>query len=85
MIAILNLQKVYESSQIEKAVSTLNRYRQAKGEEIITSWEIRSAVKETEPIKTSDHQPCADCGGIFFLRTGTCHVCQTCGASQGCS
>lgn len=35
--------------------------------------------------KTSDHPPCPQCGGIFFLRTGTCHVCQTCGASQGCS
>lgn len=38
-----------------------------------------------EPVETSDHQPCHDCGGTIFLRTGTCHVCQTCGASQGCS
>ena len=42
-------------------------------------------IKEPEPVFTSDHQPCSGCGGIFFLRTGTCHVCQTCGDSQGCS
>jgi hypothetical protein len=41
--------------------------------------------KPEEPPITSDHPPCIDCGGIFFLKTGTCHVCQTCGASQGCS
>jgi len=40
---------------------------------------------EIEGVETSDTAPCGDCGGIFFLRTGTCHVCQTCGASQGCS
>lgn len=40
--------------------------------------------KVQEPIPTSDHPPCK-CGSVFFLRTGTCHVCQTCGSSQGCS
>ena len=44
-----------------------------------------SEPKVIEPVMTSDHPPCQDCGGIFFLRTGTCHVCQTCGESQGCS
>ena len=38
-----------------------------------------------KPIATDDHAPCGDCGGIEFLRTGTCYVCITCGASQGCS
>jgi len=38
-----------------------------------------------EPVATCDHPPCGACGGTFFLRTGTCHVCQTCGTSQGCS
>lgn len=38
-----------------------------------------------QPVTTSDHVPCADCGGINFLRTGTCYVCLTCGSSQGCS
>ena len=42
-------------------------------------------VKVVEPIKTSDNPPCQRCGGTFFLRTGTCHVCQTCAESQGCS
>jgi hypothetical protein len=40
---------------------------------------------EEKPVETSDHQPCGDCGGTNFLRTGTCHVCQTCGSSAGCS
>ncbi len=35
--------------------------------------------------RTSDHHPCGECGGSDFLRTGTCYVCITCGASQGCS
>lgn len=43
------------------------------------------AIKTSEPSATSDHPPCSNCGGSFFLRTGTCHVCQTCGTSQGCS
>ena len=37
------------------------------------------------PVTTNDHIPCGECGGIEFLRTGTCYVCITCGASQGCS
>ena len=41
--------------------------------------------KEPESIATTDHPPCGTCGGNFFLRTGTCFVCQTCGTSQGCS
>ena len=35
--------------------------------------------------RTSDHVPCGECGATDFLRTGTCYVCITCGASQGCS
>ncbi len=38
-----------------------------------------------KPVMTNDHIPCGECGGIEFLRTGTCYVCMTCGASQGCS
>ena len=37
------------------------------------------------PTVSSDHMPCGECGGIEFMRTGTCFVCITCGASQGCS
>ena len=39
----------------------------------------------TQNIDSGNRQPCGDCGGIDFLRTGTCFVCNTCGASQGCS
>ncbi len=35
--------------------------------------------------KVSDVGTCQDCTGTDFIRTGTCHVCITCGASQGCS
>ena len=35
--------------------------------------------------KVGGLEPCQDCHGTDFLRTGTCHVCVTCGASQGCS
>lgn len=45
----------------------------------------KSASDTVEPVATCDHPPCGACGGSFFLRTGTCHVCQTCGTSQGCS
>lgn len=37
------------------------------------------------PVPSNDHMPCGECGGIEFMRTGTCYVCITCGASQGCS
>ena len=43
---------------------------------------LKDALKA---VTTDDHAPCGDCGGIEFLRTGTCYVCITCGASQGCS
>ena len=46
---------------------------------------IQHTTPENNPIATSDHIPCSECGGTDFLRTGTCFVCITCGASQGCS
>ncbi|MBU2514054.1 vitamin B12-dependent ribonucleotide reductase [bacterium] len=42
-------------------------------------------AEDNMPIATNDHMPCGECGGIEFMRTGTCFVCITCGASQGCS
>lgn len=39
----------------------------------------------TQNIDSGNQQPCGECGGINFLRTGTCFVCVTCGSSQGCS
>ncbi len=47
--------------------------------------QIQRAESKLIGLRTSDHQPCGVCGGTTFLRTGTCHVCQTCGSSQGCS
>ena len=39
--------------------------------------------------KVSGVQPCTGldgrCGSTDFYRTGTCHVCISCGSSQGCS
>ncbi len=41
--------------------------------------------KKTAPQNNIIHAPCGECGGIDFMRTGTCAVCLTCGTSQGCS
>lgn len=41
--------------------------------------------KPQDTLVSGDLAPCPDCGGIEFLRTGNCHACLTCGASQGCS
>ncbi|OGG99738.1 MAG: ribonucleoside-diphosphate reductase, adenosylcobalamin-dependent [Candidatus Lambdaproteobacteria bacterium RIFOXYD2_FULL_56_26] len=47
---------------------------------------VKAQVAETHSERTQDHlMPCSECGGIDFLRTGTCYVCITCGSSQGCS
>ncbi len=43
------------------------------------------SVEPDKPTKTSDHQPCQECGSIEFIRTGTYFACIVCGASQGCS
>ncbi|PCI30585.1 MAG: ribonucleoside-diphosphate reductase, adenosylcobalamin-dependent [SAR324 cluster bacterium] len=47
--------------------------------------EAQKPKKYDNPETTHDHMPCGDCGSTEFLRTGTCYVCITCGASQGCS
>jgi hypothetical protein len=55
-------------------------------EKIVRAYEKASChVEKPEPIESSDHQPCNQCGNTEFQRTGTCFVCTTCGASQGCS
>ena len=35
--------------------------------------------------KVNGQEPCPECGGSDFMRTGVCHVCVQCGTSQGCS
>lgn len=52
---------------------------------IHSAYERTLVYSKPKPVKTSDHPPCPNCGGIDFQRTGTCHVCITCGSSQGCS
>jgi len=54
---------------------------------VVTAQPVQvSAAAQAKPEKTQDHlMPCGECGGIDFLRTGTCYVCITCGSSQGCS
>ncbi len=90
-ICVENLMTRYSNEQILRAI--LNFYRCLIDEDYCNGVNIHKNVTKTvvqdlqsnQPIETSDHPPCGDCGGTFFLRTGTCHVCQTCGASQGCS
>lgn len=68
--------------------------RQNKIINIIDKYKNKNSKNQTEsePMqpdhdKTTivDGTPCGDCGNTQFLRTGTCHVCLTCGTSQGCS
>ena len=83
MIHIIKSDNTFTKEQLEKVKDSMNRFREFKGLEQIT--ELLVTPKTVKPVQTSDHQPCQDCGNTVFLRTGTCHVCQTCGASQGCS
>ena len=75
------ISKGFNENDIRKAIYTATQY--SKKNRKVSPQLMENKVKDVKI--TSDHQPCSDCGGIFFLRTGTCHVCQTCGASQGCS
>ncbi|NQU63205.1 MAG: hypothetical protein HQ517_02820 [SAR324 cluster bacterium] len=80
--AIVNSYKtiIEDKAPGKKNSATVQVVKEAK-----TLQKNRPVIKTGEPMVTSDHPPCSGCGGIFFLRTGTCHVCQTCGTSQGCS
>lgn len=93
-VGIENLLERYSTEQVMRAI--LNFYKCLIDHEQCHGVPINKDIKRqtktvvqdmqsNRPVETSDHPPCGDCGGTFFLRTGTCHVCQTCGASQGCS
>ncbi len=95
-ICVKSLLSRYSNEQILRAI--LNFYRCLIDEDNCPGTDQKKDLRQkkslgsvvqdlqsNKPIETSDHPPCGDCGGTFFLRTGTCHVCQTCGASQGCS
>ncbi|MFH2132273.1 MAG: hypothetical protein ABIK68_17990 [bacterium] len=75
----------YKTIIEEKGPAPRNSAKVQEIKETATSQKTRPILKTSEPSVTSDHPPCGACGGTFFLRTGTCHVCQTCGTSQGCS
>lgn len=46
---------------------------------------VRTMTKESFKKKSVEANPlCVHCGGLT-IRTGTCHVCSSCGTSQGCS
>jgi len=72
-IDFTTLRLTYSEDQLEKAVKAMNKH----------------LVKLKKPIidyaKVNDGNVCSECGGIHLIRTGTCHACVTCGASQGCS
>lgn len=80
-MTIVEIKGVYTDEQIQKAISVMNEHLTANNAGRITGYEI---IKK-DGVKTSDAPPCPDCGNTLFIRTGTCHVCQVCGASQGCS
>lgn len=63
--------------QVKPSEDVLNDMNDAK--------KVTMLKDKPKAVTTSDHVPCSECGGIEFLRTGTCYVCITCGASQGCS
>jgi len=77
------LNVMFDPSDVHRAFVRINEHLINTGKETIEL--TIPPDNEIIGVKTSDHQPCGDCGGTFFLRTGTCHVCQTCGQSQGCS
>ncbi len=42
------------------------------------------AVEKTGFAQETDAPPCSSCGSIT-VRSGTCHLCLTCGSTSGCS
>lgn len=59
---------------------------EASNNTVVSSQQVKVTAQTEEAERTQDHlMPCSECGGIDFLRTGTCYVCITCGSSQGCS
>lgn len=67
---------------IRNMYQTINDWEPGKKLPVIPA---KPKTATNEPSISHDAPPCVSCGGTVFLRTGTCHVCQTCGTSQGCS
>ena len=51
---------------------------------LLKLYELTRKKEEGEEIN-GELEPCPICSGLNFMRTGNCHVCTTCGTSQGCS
>jgi hypothetical protein len=84
--SMANSEALFNACLSKKPQLTKQQFRQNldTAQRIILEYQ-KKQILEPETVITSDLPPCPDCGGTFFLRTGTCHACQTCGASQGCS
>lgn len=41
--------------------------------------------KKQKEVANVDHPPCWKCGSTQFIRSGTCHTCQVCSETSGCS
>jgi len=54
---------------------------------LLKLYEISKLIESGEIVSGPEDsmQPCSECGNNDFIRTGNCHACRTCGASQGCS
>ena len=78
-------EKGHDDNKINSIVLKLIKNGSAKVEKSPVKKLIKLEVKKT--VDESEHAlpPCGDCGGTVFIPTGTCHVCASCGASQGCS
>ena len=68
-----HLRRHFNEDAIERAVKKLNMHRKAHNFSPISYAREQSGT------------PCMECGSLDLVRTGTCHVCCVCGASQGCS
>lgn len=82
--AIKHLSLVYKSAEDKFYGVKQTKTEPIKLEMLSEQKIVEPEVAKPDELNTSQ-TPCQECGGVIFLRTGTCHVCQTCGASQGCS
>ncbi len=56
-------------------------------QQIDNAWNTIQGFKQTvnKTYLKHDGNCCSECGSIHLRTTGTCAVCELCGASQGCS
>ncbi|TMD56897.1 MAG: hypothetical protein E6I87_15050, partial [Chloroflexi bacterium] len=49
-----------------------------------TAVAVPASLPERRYNSTPDAPPCANCG-FLMIRNGTCHKCENCGSTSGCS